>query len=145
MNNRTTFSSATSPNALSGPALFTKLKATSQAEPGESIWSHNFINSRWHEYDVNACVHRSTRCCHVCHACRFARTELRVSPPLVSFKESVVHPAEVPEGSAEGTSCMHVCGSLEHVSESLRCSFAVGPTQKTIPEHMNCLNTMQTQ
>lgn len=33
---------------------------------------------------------------------RFARVELQVSPPLVSFKESVVHPAEVPEDSAEG-------------------------------------------
>ena len=43
---------------------------------------------------------------HGGHACRFARTKLRVSPPLVSFKESVVHPAEVPEGSVEGA---HAC------------------------------------
>jgi hypothetical protein len=34
---------------------------------------------------------------------RFARIELRVSPPLVSFKESVVHPAEVPVDSPAGT------------------------------------------
>lgn len=38
---------------------------------------------------------------------RFARVELQVSPPLVSFKESVVHPAEVPEDSAEGTHPTH--------------------------------------
>ena len=33
---------------------------------------------------------------------RFARVDLAVSPPLVGFKESVVHPAEVPDGSAAG-------------------------------------------
>jgi ribosome assembly protein 1 len=33
---------------------------------------------------------------------RFARIALTVSPPLVSFKESVVHPAEVPLDAVAG-------------------------------------------
>jgi hypothetical protein len=33
---------------------------------------------------------------------RFARIALSVSPPLVSFKESVVHPAEVPADAVAG-------------------------------------------
>jgi ribosome assembly protein 1 len=44
---------------------------------------------------------------------RFAGVELRVSPPLVSFKESVAHPAEVPADAVAGIhSFMHPFGAL---------------------------------
>ena len=45
---------------------------------------------------------------------RFARVPLRASPPVVRFRESVVHPAEVPPNVPAGALLLLLCDHELH-------------------------------
>ncbi|KAG2498450.1 hypothetical protein HYH03_003706 [Edaphochlamys debaryana] len=79
------------------PALVRGLQLLNRADPFVEI---SVLDSGEHVLGAAGEVHLGT--CIKDLRERFAKVELRVSPPLVAFRESVFCPSEVPEGTALG-------------------------------------------